>query len=145
MSKPPATLTISGSSFSAGPGGTGSWSQPDRVPADSYMHHNAAFEMRTNESATEGNQATYDASGNLITSGIMAGTADRFAPYNGSGLLRLNFNHRDNDVYPYIHALQIDGNPVTPTSDFKPTALKHPALHQGANIIKYLECRPTIF
>ena len=51
----------------------------------------------------------------------------------------------DNDVRPYIMALQLDGNPVVPTKQWIPKKLNRPALYQGATTDKYLVCRPTIY
>ena len=145
LPKPCHSLTFINGGVLAGTGATGKWSSPDTIEVDSYMHHNAVYEMRTNMADTHGNQATFDGSGAIITSSIRAGTADLYAPYNERGKLIWNFRHRDNDVYPYIIALQLDGNPTPPTRQWAPQKLAHPALFQGEYAGKYLTCRPTIY
>lgn len=145
LAKPCHYLVFSGGKAVAGTGATGKWSSPDNNIGKSYMHHNAVYEMRTNMADTHGNQATFDGTGAIITSGIRAGTADFYAPYNSLGWFRPDFLHRDNDVRPYIMALQLDGNPVVPTKQWIPKKLNRPALYQGATTDKYLVCRPTIY
>ena len=109
------------------------------------MHHDAVYEMRTHEASIHGNQATFDATGAIITSGIRAGTADLYAPYDEDGDLRMNFNHRNSDVRPYILSLQLDGNPTAPSWGFIPKQLSRPCLFQGDNAAKYLICRPPVY
>ncbi len=145
LAKPCHSLIFSGGKVVAGTGATGKWSSPDNDIGKSYMHHNAVYEMRTNMADTHGNQATFDGTGTIITSGIRAGTADFYAPYNSLGWVRPDSLHRDNDVRPYIIALQLDGNPVVPTKQWIPKKLNRPALYQGATTDKYLVCRPTIY
>ena len=145
LAKPCHSLVFSGGKAVAGTGATGKWSSPDNEIGKSYMHHNAVYEMRTNMADTHGNQATFDGTGAIITSGIRAGTADFYAPYNSLGWFRPDSLHRDNDVRPYIMALQLDGNPVVPTKQWIPKKLNRPALYQGATTDKYLVCRPTIY
>ena len=100
--------------------------------------------MRTETPLTQGNQACYDANGNVITNTIAAGTADRYAPYDNYGLIRLNDNHREFDVCPFLQAIILDGNPCIPNDFLIPTNLDRPCLYQGSFLNKYLECRPTI-
>jgi hypothetical protein len=100
--------------------------------------------MRTETPLTQGNQACYDANGVIITNTIAAGTADRYAPYNSIGIIRPSFNHRNEDVYPFLKAILLDGNPFVIDSVDLPQQLKHPCLYQGNFLNKYLECRPTI-
>ena len=49
-------------------------------------------------------------------------------------------------VFAFImtDALQLDGNPCIPNSNFGPTNLDRPCLYQGNYLNKYLECRPII-
>ena len=145
LAKPCHSLVFSGGKDVAGTGATGKWSSPDEEIGKSYMHHNAVYEMRTNMAVMHGNQATFDETGAIITSGIRAGTADFYAPYDEDGDLRRNFNHRNSDVYPYIRALLLDGNPSPPTRQWIPQKLVRPPLFQGGNAGKYLTCRPTIY
>ena len=145
LAKPCHSLTFSGGKALAGTGMTGTWSVPEAMASDSYMHHNAVYEMRTNMADTHGNQSMFDETGAIITSGIRAGTADFYAPYDEDGDLRWSFNHRNFDVYPYIIALQFDGNPTPPTSHWIPQKLVHPALYQGEYSGKYLTCRPPVY
>ena len=118
------------------------WSRPSSI--NSYLHHNASYEMRTETTLIQGNQACYDANGVIITNTIAAGTADRYAPYNSIGIIRPSFNHRNEDVYPFLKAILLDGNPFVIDSVDLPQQLKHPCLYQGNFLNKYLECRPTI-
>ncbi|MBO7223415.1 MAG: hypothetical protein J6V70_04710, partial [Kiritimatiellae bacterium] len=118
------------------------WSKPSSI--NSYLHNNASYEMRTETPLTQGNQSCYDANGVIITNTIAAGTADRYAPYDDWGWVRPSFKHRDYDVYPFLRAIQLDGNPCAPNSNFKPTNLNRPCIYQGDNLNKYLQCRPTI-
>lgn len=126
-------------------GNPGQWDAPHRIDPASYLHHNAVWEMRTNIAGTHGNQATYDAQGNLIRSTIAAGTVDKRGPYDEDGGLRTNVGHRNEDVYPFIRALQLDGNPVHVRGlALIPKALTRPCLRQGAFTETYLRLRPTI-
>ena len=118
------------------------WSRPSSI--NSYLHHNASYEMRTETNLTQGNQACYSVNGVIITNTIAAGSADRYAPYDNNGDIVLNFNHRNFDVYPFLRAIQLDGNPCIPNRIFAPTNLDRPCLYQGECLNKYLECRPTI-
>ena len=49
-------------------------------------------------------------------------------------------------VFAFImtDALQLDGNPCIPNSNFAPTNLDRPCLYQGDYLNKYLERRPII-
>ena len=129
-----------------GPDGKpGTWDAPHRIKADSYLHHNAVWEMRTTTDAEHGNQATYDAQGNLIRTTIAAGTADHFGPYGASGSAKWSKRHRNEDVWPFIQALQLDGNPARiPGLVGIPTKISRPCLRQGAFTETYLRLRPTI-
>jgi len=86
----------------------------------------------------------YDANGILIESGIAAGTADLFAPYDAKNKLKWDKTHRNQDVYPFIRALQLDGNPVRANNLVIPTNLTRPCIHEGTNTGKYLEKRPPL-
>lgn len=127
-------------------GKPGIWDAPHRINSSSHLHHNAVWEMRTTIGGASGNQATYDSDGNLIRSTIAAGTADRCGPYGPDGFPRKNWNHVNEDVHPFIQALQLDGNPVriAGLSVWFPLSLSRPCLHQGDYTEKYLQCRPTI-
>ena len=119
------------------------WETPDDLAADYHYHPGAAYEMRTEalegEGQTQGNQATYDSSGKLITTGLGAGTADRVSPSTDRS------DHRDVDVKPFIWAAQLDGNPVEGTTvvflDI-PENLTHPLMYHGEKLDEYLERRP---
>lgn len=129
-----------------GPDGKpGTWDAPHKIDPSSYLHHNAVWEMRTTSDETHGNQATYDGNGNLIRSTIAAGTADHFGPYAADGKAKWSKRHRNEDVWPYIRALQLDGNPVrVPGLVGIPTKISRPCLVQGPNTETYLRLRPTI-
>ena len=121
------------------PGAPNQWAGPTRVAT--FLHHDAAYEMRTANQGDHGHQAMYDAQGNLITSTIAAGTADRERPILFWGIPNWT-NHREADVYPFIRALQLDGNPVSANDQFEQTNLNRPCIHQGTHTDKYIECRP---
>ncbi len=127
------------------PGAPNLWAPPTRINPRSYMHHDAVFEMRTSIRGESGNQATYDDSGCLIMDTIAAGSADRFAPINRLGIARWNTLHRDFDVYPFIRALQLDGNAsgIVGLQGW-PDTLTRPALFQGEHTESYRTLRPTI-
>jgi hypothetical protein len=126
-------------------GAPNQWSPPDGINPLSYLHHDARFEMRTWIAGESGNQAAYAEDGSLISSSIAAGTADRHGPYDEDGDVRLNTNHRNHDVYPFIRALQLDGNPVFITGwDKWPEALNRPCLHEGSAVGMYIARRPIL-
>jgi hypothetical protein len=113
------------------------------------MHPKAVYELRASSLFNEhGHQATYDAQGNIITESIKAGTADFSTPYPVIIGWR-PINHRENDVHPYIRALQLDGNPVLPidksggVSISFPRNLNRPPLRVGPFTQQYLDRRPT--
>ena len=111
------------------------WDSPSKLSG--YLHHDSAWEMRA-ESATSnhGNQACYDANGDIVLSGIGGGTAD-YAAGNWKNL----DSHIDKDVNPYLHALHLDGNPG---DTGWPNDISRPCLYQGDYLDKYIECRPII-
>ena len=95
-------------------------------------------------SGWHGHQAMYDDQGQLITAPIAAGTADLFAPYNSIDWPYPDADHREQDVYPFIRALQLDGNPVHPKNKKFPTDLTRPCIYVGSNTDKYIEKRPVL-
>ena len=120
------------------------WKSPG-VPG-SFMHHDAAFEMRSVPvQGGHGHQATYNASGELITTTISAGTADFVSP-EGMAV----FEHRDEDVIPYVMAIHLDGNPcradnpIGMFTEFSPMRLDRPCIFQGSHLNRYLQLRPTL-
>jgi hypothetical protein len=121
------------------------WEKPH--PINSYLHHDAKYEMRSGPvSGGHGHQATYDANGVLIETSIAAGTADFVAPYDKNDSVRIwsASEHRDKDVHPFIRALQLDGNPVHPNNKKVPTNLTRPCIYEGPNTDKYIEKRPVL-
>ena len=98
-----------------------------------HYHPGMVFEMRSEPVNGHGNQATYDNDGVLITTPPGAGTVDRSAPF----ILR----HRGDDVYPYVRAAQIDGNPVETV--FFGADLDGPLLHYGRSLKDYISVRPV--
>lgn len=123
--------------------GFGVWAAPE--PKHTYLHHDAQYEMRSNPVAGgHGHQTMYDALGQLITNPIAAGTADMHAPYDSMGLPLSARSHRNHDVYPFIRALQLDGNPVQPTNKSVPTNLTRPCIYKGPNTDKYIGRRPVL-
>ena len=150
LPQPPSKLLVNSTGKASLPSeASGNWYDPERFPANSYMHPKAVFELRSKPiSGGHGHQATYDEQGNLITESIKAGTADYATPSPKMYAKRLS-NHRKEDVKPYIRALQLDGNPVVPVdssgsqSDFWTRNLSRPPLHVGPFTQQYLERRPT--
>ena len=118
-------------------GTTGLWKAPKTI--NSYLHHNASFDMRSDNPGEHGHQSTFDSSGTLIQSTIAAGTADLYKPLTIRGFVE---QHKKHDVLPYLRSLVLDGNPVLPTSEFAPTQLDRPCLYQGDNIDTYIRLRP---
>jgi YD repeat-containing protein len=122
---------------------SGQWHPPEEK--NTYLHHNAKYEMRSKPvSGGHGHQATYDDYGQLITVTIATGSADKYAPYNSVGVPISAKKHRDQDVYPFIRALQLDGNPVHPNNKSVPTDLNRPCIYKGSNTDKYFERRPVL-
>ena len=115
----------------------------DKQQSD-HMHHDAKYELRSETIDQHGNQATFDANGDIITTTIAAGTADYYQPFNYWGMLRPNGAHRRADVLPYVRALQLDGNPGHPSSVVIPANITRPCLYQGENLDNYLYCRPCV-
>ena len=121
------------------------WGKPH--PINSYLHHDAKYEMRSGPVlGGRGHQATYDANGVLIETPIAAGTADLVAPFDENDSWRTwsASKHRDEDVYPFIRALQLDGNPVHPNNKKVPTNLTRPCIYMGLNTDKYIKKRPVL-
>ena len=141
LPRPVGALTLSTNFFGRvtvddpEPGEPGQWTSPDRV--SSFLHHDAKWEMRAyGNSEGHGNQACYDADGQLIRSGIAGGTAD-FSP----GFVWTVQSHIENDVNPFLNAVHLDGNPGDTTTW---NDISRPCLHQGDSINQYIFCRPII-
>lgn len=106
---------------------------------NSNFHPGGAFEMRSRPvEGGHGHQAVYDLQGLLIRKGPGEGSADKGAP-TLFGLA----GHRDQDVRPYVWAVQLDGNPVDPILFFR--NLNGPLLRQGVHIAEYLSVRPALW
>ncbi len=103
-----------------------------------YFHPGAAFEMRSVESpGGHGHQATYASNGNLLRTGIKAGSADK-----GFATLSNAFQeHVRHDVNSYIWAAQLDGNNVEGNAIL--SNFTRPLMYEGAYFQKYLEVRPA--
>jgi hypothetical protein len=145
LPSPYPTLALSGGNVvDPEPGAPRLWGTPHRI--NSYMHHDAKYEMRSVPIGADGNghQATYDAAGNLITDPIAAGTADIFAPVDAHGIVRRSTTHRNEDVRPFILALQLDGNPVKPNSNWAPTDFNRPCLYKASYVNQYISKRPVL-
>jgi len=118
------------------------WETPEKK--STYLHHNAVYDMRSERvTGGYGHQACYDAKGFLITNTIAAGTADLVAPY-WKGMPVFAKEHRNEDVYPFIRALQLDGNPCLVKTLTIPKTLSRPCVYQGDYLDQYLKCRPII-
>ena len=119
------------------------WGKPH--PINSYLHHDAKYEMRSGPIAGGyGHQATYDANGVLIETPIAAGTADIAAPYYANDVLRARTGdkHLTQDVQPFLRALQLDGNPVLPRDIYR--NLTRPCIYKGPYTDKYIKNRPVL-
>ncbi|HOE62109.1 MAG TPA: hypothetical protein PK576_10775, partial [Kiritimatiellia bacterium] len=119
----------------------GQWHAPEAK--NTFLHHNAKYEMRSKPTSDgHGHQAMYDAHGYLITSPIAAGTADMYAPFYSIGAPRLSTKHLEQDVQPFIRALQLDGNPVLPRDIYR--NLNRPCIYVGLNTDTYIKKRPVL-
>ena len=86
-----------------------------------------------------GHQVFYDEYAVIIESGVSGGSADFVAPSF------IETGHRDEDVWPFIWAAQLDGNPVEGYPSYNlPTNLSLPIMHEGYYISRYLLRRPTL-
>ena len=126
------------------------WFEPEPVDPGNYLHHGAAFEIRSIPvPGRPGHQATYREDGTLITNTIAAGTADFAAPSPKTDVFQL-LDPRKEDVLPFVRALQLDGNPCLPdnglstATELVPRNLSRPALFEGQNTRRYIELRPTL-
>ncbi|MBR4611999.1 MAG: hypothetical protein IKO40_04710 [Kiritimatiellae bacterium] len=151
LPKPPSKIFVSASGAATLPSAaSANWNAPEPFPTNNYMHPKAVYELRSNVmSGGHGHQATYDSSGNIVTESIKAGTAD-FASPSFSFLYGWHpEKHREEDVKPYIRALQLDGNPVSSVnlsgeeSSFWTRNLSRPPLRVGPFSQQYLQRRPT--
>ena len=119
------------------------WTKPKKI--NTYFHPGAVWEMRSYPVAGgHGHQACYDANGILITQGLGAGTADFVSTVNSWGWTVPSLGHREHDVWPFIRALQLDGNPCLPNSVDIPTDLNRPIMFQGPHLDAYLRFRPPL-
>jgi hypothetical protein len=110
---------------------------------NTFLHHDAKYEMRSKPTSDgHGHQAMYNIGGQLITAPIAAGTADMYAPFDSRGIPSSAKKHRKEDVYPFIRALQLDGNPVLPRDINR--NLNRPCIYKGPNTDKYIERRPVL-
>jgi hypothetical protein len=150
LPKPPAKLTLASGIASLPSAASANWNAPEQFPTNNHMHPKAVYELRSIAVGdAHGHQATYDASGILITDGIRAGTADIATPYPIAKWWR-PINHREKDVTPYIRALQLAGNPIHPVdtdgtfSENFPRNISRPPLRVDSFTREYLQRRPTI-
>jgi hypothetical protein len=133
----PATYSSLGPANSDPEPNGDTWFPPKKPGA--YYHHLSIFSMRSKKTnGGHANQACYKSNGEIELSGVGAGTAD----YRSTDSGFFAIPHRDADVYPFIRALQLDGNPVHPVNGIVPTDLNHPLMFQGSYIEQYLFCRP---
>jgi hypothetical protein len=111
------------------------WLYSEPGPHNTRMHPDSYFEARSYQTAGgHGHQMNFDKDGVLLKSGVSAGSADKAAPFPHW------YDHGNMDVKPFIWALQLDGNPA----DQDTATLTAPTMHEGAYLMKYSECRPTI-
>ena len=139
-----STINFSGPNTPVDPEPSSCSPQRWRTPGDinSFYHPGAFFEMRSEETAGgHGHQGCYNSTGSLIGGGVSAGSADRVSAFN---LLPNPLGHRNNDVYPFIWAAQLDGNPVEAINNIAPSDLNAPLLHEGHYLQQYLTVRPPL-
>jgi RHS repeat-associated protein len=79
--------------------------------ASQTFHPGASWCMRSDTSSGPGQQCCYDSQGDLITSGLGAGTPDRQAASFWNGIF---LNHYFHDVAPFNIAWQLDGGALGP-------------------------------
>jgi hypothetical protein len=82
------------------------WGNP--VALDTYLHHDASSEMLSVAVGDHRHHATYDDKGFIITEGVRAGRPHKYDYAAHAGL------HQQEDLEPFIRALQLDGNPCLP-------------------------------
>ena len=101
-----------------------------------HYHPGSTYDFRSEKTTgNHGHQARYYSNGNLVSGGLAGGTADR-----GHYTVLIGGNsHRIQDVLPFIHAAQLDANPVKGTTTF--ANLTHPLMYKGSNLNKYLQYR----
>ena len=112
------------------------------MSADTYYHPDAYHEIRSNRVGDNGHQACYDIAGELIRSGVSAGTADRSFWGNLFGA----DSHKNVDAIPFVWAVQLDGTPAQGEDGIAPdySSIDNPIMHEGKFIGEYLELRPPI-
>lgn len=110
---------------------------------DNNYHYDANSEIRSRETTGgHGHQACYDDDGDLIVATAnsepeiiaAAGTADHNSPPS--------VDHTTEDVWPFIRAAQLDGNPVESAGWILPTSLSDPLIRVGTNLRGYYRRRP---
>lgn len=118
------------------------------APQTNNYHYDASWEMRSKEvEGGHGHQACYDKKGKLIqaTPGSVphliaaAGTADKEAP--------ISLAHANADVWPFVRAAQLDGNPVEAKGRLNlPEKLTDLLIRVGdnGNLRKYYKRRPPL-
>ena len=151
LPQPPSKILVNAAGdASLPPAASANWRVADHFSTNDYMHPKAVYELRSTPiQGGHGHQATYDAQGNIITESIKAGTADYVSPSFSFIYGWHPASHRDEDVHPYIRALQLDGNPVHPGNSHGvltksvPRNLTRPPLHVGPFTREYLLRRPT--
>jgi hypothetical protein len=133
---PPVYSRLGANNTDPEPNGSNTWYAPGSPHL--YYHNDAEFSMRSSVTAGgHGHQACYDVNGNLIESGVAAGSADFSAPWSFNNW---SLAHVNNDVKPFVWAFQLDGNPVERTNLGYNTS--NPLMIEGAYIEKYFERRP---
>jgi hypothetical protein len=111
--------------------------------ADTYYHPDADHEIRSEETPEgHGHQACYNEDGELIRSGVSAGTADRAFYANISG----TNSHVNLDAIPFVWAVQLDGTPAQGEVGIWPdySSMDNPIMHEGKFIGEYIDLRPPI-
>ena len=115
---------------------------------DNNYHYDAEWEMRSRSTGLmgsgHGHQVCYDDDGNLITPDgteealAACGTAD----YEFARDILGNSTHVSEDVWPFIRAAQLDGNPIEGQGTLGPSQLSDPLIRLGDNLQDYFDRRP---
>jgi hypothetical protein len=113
------------------------WSAPES-PLTLSLHPGAVVEMRSlSVDGGHGHQATYDINGNLIRSGLGAGSADFSSPLVDTD------SHYIDDVRPFIWAAQLDANPIY-CPEFCGSGGVGDWVRRGTALARYQEVRPAV-
>lgn len=154
LPKPFSQISVNGNTpVDPEPGAPNLWGTPEWK--STLLHHDAKFEMLSKPTGEgHGHQAWYDADGNLIETTIAAGRAKKFSRgVSDNNTFESHGYHNTEDIYPFVRAAQLDGNPVHPDGvilDMGIDAIEmihnftRPCIYMGGNIDLYMDKRPAL-